>query len=1196
MTLDNGEFDFGYLGTKIAADEKIDENLNSTTVNSLPTAPAGLTFSVENTGVSVQANNADTNRLLSFTGALASALNTDNPPGTSPNTKNFREFRATFITPSVTKLTASFRAYEGRSSGEYLLTEPPDNGTEDFLYFQYSIDDGTNWITAKEIRPGNGVDANRPYWDLTQVVTATIEASDLIDAVRWITSTNSASTSDDEWGIDDIFVFKTPDISDNDKQVEILSGTDLPEAPFISFTENYQPSYQLNQKTVFPIWHRIGVPSYNKVTVTEDWDDDFFDTYVHTDGIDFIERTAREHDTLGVSYRENLKIKVNAIKKLLPYEGFYPQDRTVQLTNLFVEKVAPDISHPDGISKGQATQAALQHFFAPGILYNSIKAGIACDWASYTNINGTEPSYIDQPVQVYNYDGTTNSHTPELKYTTAPPSWYVKFADNDATDGPGVNAAESYVYYSVNIPAVAGSTAVASLKPAPNPILSGQYLYGGTLVFQEEVTGSFYSSGSVDGFLINKEPDKRLPFEAILNPVPYLLDGRDGDKINWNGKSLVGLPDAEAYVISKPNQHFLMKPSYYKDYSLYNFTYDPDAFPVQTRRDYDSLPASGSSYSFPSFEIKGNNSASDVRYEMAMNNFIAESTKFFIKDEKLLSFSATRPEGQGYLLSSDKTYYMDVVMSKDSAFNPVNSPGSLGGRYFGPPVAYTKPSQEFFNSRDKISDLSYLPYTPPYFFGEQVARISFNPTATGLHSLDDILENLVINEFVTEDTQRFYAATLSRLGRGTDPDSGNPIAETTRDKLRDFYNSPSFKSRMPLESSVEMRGKTKLLRQTFDELGNVQSLTTSDNNELDTWVIYSKFECPLFDFSDFANKSSQGALENFNLTSATSEVLSTDSYEYSSSFLSPSNSSSYLLDKRTGSGIWAGLGQQPTRGVNISIRESFSKDEASETTGSLLQVCGFTPQTKQVGRVADEKEITEAIVMIPYLDEPVTIEQRLYGGGSRQVYATTEVDDRNFIKIDKLEYRRQKRKFDKKDVVYTNEVGTEIRETSITSMIEGMRKYNIPPLYDFETFDQDPFAMYFFEFKHTLDKEDLSNIWQGIQPKIAKEAKLDSVEFSHDINENELFGNLGKLPTDVRWMTFKVKRKAEKSYYNLTEDSRDDSRFKFKFANESKEPEYGYNYPYDYFTMLEMIQVEANSEKEVDPHELYIATKGTEEE
>ena len=68
-------------------------------------------------------------------------------------------------------------------------------------------------------------------------------------------------------------------------------------------------------------------------------------------------------------------------------------------------------------------------------------------------------------------------------------------------------------------------------------------------------------------------------------------------------------------------------------------------------------------------------------------------------------------------------------------------------------------------------------------------------------------------------------------------------------------------------------------------------------------------------------------------------------------------------------------------------------------------------------------------------------------------------------------------------------------------------------------------------------------------------------------------------------MTFKVKRKAEKSYYKMTQDSRDDSRFKFDFEVGTKEPEYGYNYPYDYFTMLEKVQVEINSEKEVEPLE-----------
>ena len=73
-----------------------------------------------------------------------------------------------------------------------------------------------------------------------------------------------------------------------------------------------------------------------------------------------------------------------------------------------------------------------------------------------------------------------------------------------------------------------------------------------------------------------------------------------------------------------------------------------------------------------------------------------------------------------------------------------------------------------------------------------------------------------------------------------------------------------------------------------------------------------------------------------------------------------------------------------------------------------------------------------------------------------------------------------------------------------------------------------------------------------------------------------------------------LKKKAEKSYYNLTEDSRDDTRFKFKFDIGLKQPEYGYNYPYDYFTMLELIQVEANAEKEIDPLQQYRKATGEE--
>ena len=978
------------------------------------------------------------------------------------------------------------------------------------------------------------------------------------------------------------------------KSIVVKSGS-APSITKMTFGENYSPSVQSEIDANLAVWHRIGVPSYDKVTRQEGWDEDFFDTYVHTDNINFIEKSDAKHDRLGVETREGIRLKVNAVKKMLPYDGFYPQDRTVQLANLFVEKISPDIVYNEKVSRNQAIQAALQHFFAPGILYNSIKSGIACDWASYTNVCGTEPSYLNQPITVFKYDSTTSppGYTREIKYAHAPPSWYVRNAEFDAVDGEGLqDSTNPHVYYSVNKGEILGATELSikhlSDDEATNTF-STTHLYG-QVTSRPDTDGDVLST--VDGFLINREPDKRLPFEAILDPIHYLHDGRDGDGIDWDGKPLPGFPTTESYVVSKPNQHFSMMPSYYKDYAKDNYVQVTTNLASPTK-----LEANGSLYNFPSFEIKAKSTSNDVRYELAVNNFIAESTKFFIKDERLLSFSAEIPQGEGYMLSDEKTYYMDVVISKDSSFLPVNSPGSLGARYFGPPVAYTDPQHIFSRREEKVNDLCYLPYAPPYFFGEQTARISFSPTSSGLHSLDDILDNLEIDEFIAEETQQYYETTLSTLGVNFNIFGNLQSPGSSRDKLIDFYNSPSFKARMPLESSIELRGKTKLLKQSYDPNGNIFGLETPDSDELNTWVIYSKFECPLFNFSGIANSSPEGTLSSMGITQGFSDSSTMNNFIYSASYLDPNNSVGFTTDARTGSGLWAGWGNQVDgKGVTISIRESFPKDvvRRDPTIGSLLKVCGFTPSTKQVGRVADSKEISEAVVMIPFVDNPIKRQSR--NSNSDEAFDTVRIDDRNFIRVPPAVHAEQRRRMDVNEPIYLRDNELEVRETSITKMIKGMRKYNIPPRYDFETFsDIEPFAMYFFEFNHTLDREDLSNIWQGLQPKPSRQAVLDSVEISHEINSFELFGDLQELPKGIRWMVFKVKKKAEKSYYRLTEDSRDDKRFKFNFDVGIKEPEYGYNYPYDYFTMLEMIQVEVNSEKDIDPLEQYRKIAGEEE-
>tara|TARA_Y100001970_G_C13891242_1_gene678850 strand:- start:249 stop:764 length:516 start_codon:yes stop_codon:yes gene_type:complete len=137
-------------------------------------------------------------------------------------------------------------------------------------------------------------------------------------------------------------------------------------------------------------------------------------------------------------------------------------------------------------------------------------------------------------------------------------------------------------------------------------------------------------------------------------------------------------------------------------------------------------------------------------------------------------------------------------------------------------------------------------------------------------------------------------------------------------------------------------------------------------------------------------------------------------------------------------------------------------------------------------------------------------------------------------------------------------------DTTITRMVQKMDKYVIPPNYNFVKYgDITPFVMYLFEFNTTFSQQDLSHMWQGVMP----DASLDDNEkftedsITHKTGRKEFYH--GKdIPSDIRWLVFKVKKKARKSYsdvVNLT--SRD-------------EQDYGFNWPYDFCSLVEMAKLD----------------------
>jgi hypothetical protein len=252
--------------------------------------------------------------------------------------------------------------------------------------------------------------------------------------------------------------------------------------------------------------------------------------------------------------------------------------------------------------------------------------------------------------------------------------------------------------------------------------------------------------------------------------------------------------------------------------------------------------------------------------------------------------------------------------------------------------------------------------------------------------------------------------------------------------------------------------------------------------------------------------------------------------------------------------VWTSYGKSAPieKGMSLEVRESFG-GLFLENTASLLDIVRMGKDKKQVGAVSDSKLISEAVLLVPYYEKE---DSRFPKQSSRFM------DYKYVIPVDRGEVNQQKRNMRLNDYA----VSEEIRETSISKMIEGLEKYNVPYPLDFIKNGNNPFAMYFVEVEHELDQQDLSDIWQGLLPRIGINHEDIEEELSHEIDNHNFFGNFPSVPEDLQFLIFKVKKKAEKNYYKITRNEEDD---------DISVPEHaGSNWPYDHFSLVESAKLD----------------------
>ena len=251
----------------------------------------------------------------------------------------------------------------------------------------------------------------------------------------------------------------------------------------------------------------------------------------------------------------------------------------------------------------------------------------------------------------------------------------------------------------------------------------------------------------------------------------------------------------------------------------------------------------------------------------------------------------------------------------------------------------------------------------------------------------------------------------------------------------------------------------------------------------------------------------------------------------------------------------------------IQITGSGASTALAANEGSLAELVGFNSKVQRLGKLRDEKEIKEAVVAIPFTR---TVE------GGFQFYTFPK----NWV-----EY----------SLGNTDAIGGDkfIPSKGIIDMVNKMQEYVIPPRFNFIQYPDKrlPFVMYIFEFKKNLNKKDIGDIWQNLPPDSLRantSIQEAEVEITHTMLGNDFYGINhqdkfhGGIDPKTQWLVFKVKQRAKVNYFKKTLDSKDDDNFQFDFkaqkgdsATKITELPYSYNWPYDYFTMLELVQLEA---------------------
>jgi hypothetical protein len=823
---------------------------------------------------------------------------------------------------------------------------------------------------------------------------------------------------------------------------------------------------------------------------------------------DFLREFASIKDKSGLSAKE-IMLTCKAAVRFNPYKGFYPAQRTLDLVSQFSSSFAAGFSATYPKSGGGTNtvggfngsvsgiyRPVIQPLFSPGILYNSIKSGIAVDYPIVNNSTKLAS-------RNFNYTGSSSD------------------AEN--------------------------------------------YMLGGSVVAGYNLNN--YAPK-------NSYWDLRVPFETMIEPEKYIdkvefldFEPHPSASINITASVDTSVSDGIYELMAKnffgqTGDFFLKNSSYTKiesDLIQDGLKFkDGDVFAarLKIRKSHNGK------------RFYNNESGSDGENTYFTNNGAQPYSGSFdtVQNPAQINGSYPLPQDPAHATDFQETFTM---YSRPTAFGP-----AVSGRNLISNSAYKYEEMHLSGVLDSLEGYNWA-YTPPYYHGESWVDFVFRPDSTKTYTLEDIL---------TETEAIYWRVDPGPMSGSNTGDNEHRNGRLLMDSGYEtsyqavYGGSVVNKNAMQLDSSLNLFGVERVPKKRKDKFGN----TILDQNELagKRWVIQPKWETPMLNFANVKE-------DNSNITYPTnfSESVPRGMWHQFGEIPTDPNT-----------GVFLEIGDIPSDWLryhyDVINEDSIYNNNDAANSGStayldyqsLSDLFGFSRSQKKdsakvrLGEIADKREVYEAVVAIPYIVEA----NEDYSGDQKK----DAIDRKKFISIPKQRF----------DAALKEREGSQDGDSletageSIRKMVQKMKRYVMPPQFDFINFDEiDPIVMYFFEFKYEFDKDDLSYIWQNLAPRDYKKITFQEASVAHDLMNTELLEEQNIIDNpNLRWMVFKVKQKATKDYYDLIPPQIKAARptTNLDKAETDKDDEYlQFNWPYDYLSFVELVKLEADVLYKADEEE-----------